>query len=119
VWLTECLLSAANATENTFPFGCELTIDDLHRAYCSWMEIKKRTDIMYKSVVHFHKGLKSVVLQPSIVPDDVNAGTSFILNWYQMEAGILKTRLGLDPTEPDNLENSPFRRVLLFKQIIF
>jgi hypothetical protein len=94
---------------NAFPFFCEVTIDDVHKAYCSWMEIKNQKDLMYHSIVHFHKGLKTI--STTTVPDDLNSGTPFHLDWYQVEAEILKTRLGLDPQEPDTLENSPFRRV--------
>jgi hypothetical protein len=123
VWLTECLLSTRTAVQNrvqnggtaesTFPFCCDVTIDELHKAYRSWMEIKNRQDnlmMMYKNIVYFHKGLKSIVP----VPDDVNSATSFVLEWYHVESGILKTRLGLDPLDPDTLENSPFRRVAIF-----
>jgi hypothetical protein len=129
VWLTDCLLSTyrtvveLNSNENTFPFGCDVTVDELHNAFRSWMDVKNRQDLMYKSIVHFHRGLKSILqLQHHssttatatpilMIPDDVNSGTSFVLEWHQVESAILKTRLGLDPFDPDTLENSPLRRV--------
>jgi hypothetical protein len=121
VWLTHCLLSTKTSlqqgavtfiVQNAFPFGCEVTIDELHRAFRSWMEIKSDQVVyclMYKSIIHFHKGLK--ILLPTIVPDDVNCGRAFVLDWYQMEAAIIKNNLGLNPLDADTLENSPFRRV--------
>jgi hypothetical protein len=114
VWLTNCLIESSPAILQgnpelfVFPFKDHVTFEELHESFKSWMEVKGKTDPMCKSIDRFYRALKNVA--PNCLPPSSATATCFKLDWREFESGIL-LKMDIDPKDPENIDNSPFRRV--------